>query len=256
MVIEEVDEESDDEIVVDKTPKEGQKIVNGHSDGGQKPKTPEIIKEKSDNKKPVDSEKSIKSESKQDDNKHGKVVENGHNKNKESTSLKNNDKNIWKEEDIVETSAVSETNKSQNESRLPKNTRQGSNTQTENKLDFPLTQTESTADSSESKSDMGETKEKEKGKESSNSGQNRNSETVKTEETNGHVITERPKFVQGPLSKGVAELRESGNTFFRAGQYGDAILKYNVAIQKMEKGKNCDLTDLNICKITALGLIL
>lgn len=246
MVIEEVDEESDDEIVVDKTPKEGQKIVYGHSDGGQKPKTPEIIKEKSDNKKPVDSEKSIKSESKQDDNKHGKVVENGHNKNKERTSLKNNDKNIWKEEDIVETSAVSETNKSQNESRLPKNTRQGSNTQTENKLDFPLTQTESTADSSESKSDMGETKEKEKGKESSNSGQNRNSETVKTEETNGHVITERPKFVQGPLSKGVAELRESGNTFFRAGQYGDAILKYNVAIQKMEKEKTDQRVNISL----------
>ncbi|VDI18766.1 sperm-associated antigen 1 [Mytilus galloprovincialis] len=246
MVIEEVDEESDDEIVVDKTPKEGQKIVNGHSDGGQKPKTPEIIKEKSDNKKPVDSEKSIKSESKQDVNRHGKVVENEHNKNKESTSLKNNDKNIWKEEDIVETSAVSETNKSQNESRLPKNTRQGSNTQTENKLDFPLTQTESTADSSESKSEMGETKEKEKGKESSNSGQNSNSETVKTEETNGHVNTERPKFVQGPLSKGVAELRESGNTFFRAGQYGDAILKYNVAIQKMEKEKTDQRVNISL----------
>ncbi|CAC5381570.1 SPAG1 [Mytilus coruscus] len=201
MVIEEVDEESDDEIVVDKTPKEGQKIVNGRSDDGQKSKIPEIIKEKSDNKKPVESKNSIKSESKQDVYKHGKVDENGDNKLKESTFVKNTDKNIWKEEDIVETSAVSETNKIQNESGLPKNTRQGSNSQSENKLDFPLSReenTETSADSSESKSEMGETKEKEKEKESSDIGKNRNSETVEIEETvtNGHVVTERPKFVQ------------------------------------------------------------
>ncbi|CAL1537604.1 unnamed protein product [Lymnaea stagnalis] len=45
----------------------------------------------------------------------------------------------------------------------------------------------------------------------------------------------RPHYVQFPLPSDIQQLKENGNTFFRSGQYGDAIEQYSKAIKKLEK---------------------
>ncbi|XP_059163261.1 sperm-associated antigen 1-like [Physella acuta] len=45
----------------------------------------------------------------------------------------------------------------------------------------------------------------------------------------------RPEFIQLPLSSEILESKENGNSFFRSGQYGDAVDQYSNAISKLKK---------------------
>lgn len=48
----------------------------------------------------------------------------------------------------------------------------------------------------------------------------------------------RPVFIQYPFPGPIAKLREEGNQLFREGQYGDAVIRYTEALNKLEKGNN------------------
>ena len=262
MVIEEVDEESEDEIVVDQKSDKKEKnpekiqVVNGYVEEKEK----KI--EKKDVKNHV--EENIKSETKiSQDNLENVVKENESKKNaktKDKQEVKNNkggkeerkneDKNIWNEEEITEeVSHSSESIQSETSDKHSKNNQEGSKLQSEEgsklqsegRLGFSQSSKESTispANNSEkqSKSDMGRTKdntdlessdiEKNKKLESENS--------VKMETSS--AISDKPVLIQGPLSSQVAAFRESGNNLFRRGQYGEAVQKYTSAIEKIGKG--------------------
>ncbi|OWF49446.1 sperm-associated antigen 1-like [Mizuhopecten yessoensis] len=73
--------------------------------------------------------------------------------------------------------------------------------------------------------------------------------TKATEGEDNNVTTkvpERPVLVQTVLPSNVAPLRESGNTLFRCGQYGDALSKYSSAIEKLEIVKSDQAVNLSL----------
>ncbi|XP_060067048.1 sperm-associated antigen 1-like [Ylistrum balloti] len=75
-------------------------------------------------------------------------------------------------------------------------------------------------------------------------------EAVKTTDVGDEKMTEkvpeRQVLVQTELPSNVAQLRESGNNLFRNGQYGDALAKYNSAIDKLEKVKSDQAVNLSL----------
>lgn len=237
MVIEEVEDESDDEIVVDKKPEESKPSFKEHSESGKKMKIVEIDEDPPSSggknsvgqcesaskiqKENVSNEKKVKIENEKSEVK--KTLKHKDNYVKTDSKI-SNDKNIWTEDDVKDVQ-----NESENRKEFSKNTNQGSNIKNENRSG-KSSGTEISDNSpvkTESKTEQTEMEEK---------------MTEKTEnvanEQNGMVngSLERPKFVQGPLSSDVAALREAGNNLFRTGQFGEAIQKYTQAVQKMEKG--------------------